>query len=94
MRANGFRRIITTPLAPGVSALRPQPPANRLHPLRGLRQKPLRTWQLLKIARYFFHRSSKNPASTTLPGARLLTGVLMSISAQSGSLEICRALFR
>ena len=28
-------RIITTPLAPGVSALRPQPPANCLHPLRG-----------------------------------------------------------
>lgn len=40
------------------------------------------------------HFSPKNPASTILPGQRLLGGVVRSTIAQSGSLGVWRALFR
>ena len=42
----------------------------------------------------YCQRSSKNPAAATLPGYRPLAGTVTSITAQSGSFAICRALFR
>ena len=42
----------------------------------------------------YCHFSSKNPAAATFPGYRPLAGVVTSITAQSGSFAICRALFR